>query len=204
MKTFIVESLNSGVKSTAARLFAVISAMVHDNTLRGLAPKDQQVVDVVKNWRRYNPKKSVAPMIEICNGHLYDLQYMQSLAEDDILILCETQPSVRPGSSDNVSCLGDGSDAFPIRVKTTCHRLNRAYIAVQSRSDCTTMLHLDSTHNMVIHGYSVFAFGYSDQSCHFILLVYFCTSQKRQLDVMMGTDKAQFNASVTELPYSTV
>ncbi|OWY98342.1 hypothetical protein PHMEG_00030915 [Phytophthora megakarya] len=81
---------------------------------------------------------------------------------------------------------------------------------------------------MVINGYVVFAFGYSDCSGHFFPLVYFCTSQKRAIDigwcirytkpvcldacgivfapqfVMMDADKAQFNACVTGLPHSIV
>lgn len=56
-------------------------------------------------------------------------------------------------------------------VVWTFFRLIHAYVAKQSHSDCTTMLHFTSTHNMVIHGYSVFAFGYSYQNCHFNLLV---------------------------------
>ncbi|EGZ12052.1 hypothetical protein PHYSODRAFT_515053, partial [Phytophthora sojae] len=144
------------------------------------------------------------------------------------MILYDTQPDARPGSLSIVSRLGDGSEAFPFRVGMTCIRQIRDYISVQNRSDCTTILHLNSTHSMAINGYSVFAVGYSDQSCHFVPLAYFCTSQKRKLDigwclryikrvcvdignvpfapqyVMMDADKAQFNASVTELPHSTV
>ncbi|KAG4041009.1 hypothetical protein PC123_g23462 [Phytophthora cactorum] len=81
---------------------------------------------------------------------------------------------------------------------------------------------------MAINGYVVFAFGYSDLSGHYYPMVYFCTSQKRAIDigwciqyiqrvcmdvsgipfspefVMMDADKAQFNACVTELPHTTV
>ncbi|EGZ16321.1 hypothetical protein PHYSODRAFT_451510, partial [Phytophthora sojae] len=128
----------------------------------------------------------------------------------------------------SVSQLGDGSKEYPLRVGMTCLRLVRDYVSVRNRSDCTTMFHLDSTHSMVINGYLVFAFGYSDRGGYFYLLAYFCTSQKCAVDigwcircikrvcmdvcgveftpqfVMMDADKAQFNACTTELQLSTV
>ncbi|KAE9164883.1 hypothetical protein PF004_g29683 [Phytophthora fragariae] len=227
MKAFISEKLDSGAKTTAAKLFVTISAMVEASDMAGPVPERQQVVDFVKNWRRSNPKNSMAPMIEICDGHLYDQQDVTSLSGRAMIILCDTQPDAE-SNTNLVSHLGDGSEAFPFRVGITCLQLIRGYVSVQNREECTTLLHVDSTHSMVINGNSVFAFGYSDQSCHFMPLAYFCTSQKRKIDigwcirwikrlcaeacgavfaprfVMTDADKAQFNACVTELPTCTV
>ncbi|GMF63937.1 unnamed protein product [Phytophthora fragariaefolia] len=81
---------------------------------------------------------------------------------------------------------------------------------------------------MVIHSYSVFAFGYSGNSSHFLPMAYLWTSQKRKLDVgwciryikrvcfdacgspfspefvMMDADNAQYNACAPEVPHATV
>ncbi|EGZ14100.1 hypothetical protein PHYSODRAFT_514622 [Phytophthora sojae] len=38
----------------------------------GPTPKDQQVADFVKNYRRDRPKHSMQPMIDLCNAHLYN------------------------------------------------------------------------------------------------------------------------------------
>ncbi|ETI57729.1 hypothetical protein F443_00001, partial [Phytophthora nicotianae P1569] len=113
MKEYIVEQLSSGIKTTAARLFAVICSMVHEGDMSGPPPKDQQVVDFVKNWRRKNPKNSMAPMIAICDGHIYDQQNLAALADTTMVILCDTQPAAQPGSTAVVSRLGDGSEAYP-------------------------------------------------------------------------------------------
>ncbi|GMF30851.1 unnamed protein product [Phytophthora fragariaefolia] len=170
MKDFIIQQLSSGVKTTAVRLFAVICGMVQAGDMEGPLPKDQQVTDFVKTWRRKNPKDQMAPMVEICDGYLYEQQNLSTLSDSAMLIPCDSQPDSRPGSDHMVSHLGDGSTAFPFRVGMTCLRQIQDYIAVQGRNDCTTILYVDSTHSMVIHGYSVFAFGYSDQSCHFLPL----------------------------------
>ncbi|EGZ09631.1 hypothetical protein PHYSODRAFT_522930, partial [Phytophthora sojae] len=109
-----------------------------------------------ENWRRKHPKNPMAPMIEICDGHLYDMLYLTSLQNLEMMILCDSQPDERPGSRGAVSLIGDGSEAFPIRVGMTCLQQIRYYLSILTRSDCTTMLHIDSTHSMVIHGYSIF------------------------------------------------
>ncbi|OWZ05547.1 hypothetical protein PHMEG_00022348 [Phytophthora megakarya] len=201
MKEYIVNSLCTGENTTAARLYTLICQLVDDKLISGPVPKKSQGADFVKNWRRKNPKDSMAPLIALRDGS---------------------------GDRDLVSRLGDGSKFYPLRVGITYLQCFLDYIVVQNRSDCTTILHIDSTHSMVINDYVVFAFGYSDRSGHFFPLIYFCTSQKRAIDigwcirytkrvcldacgivlasqfVMMEADKAQFNACVTELPHSIV
>ncbi|GMF16466.1 unnamed protein product [Phytophthora fragariaefolia] len=122
MKEFIIQQLSSGVKTTAARLFAVICSMVQACDMEGPLPKDQLVTDFVKNWRRKNPKDQMAPMVEICDGHLYEQQNLSTLSDSAMLILCDSQPDSRPGSDHMVSHLGDRSAAFPFHVGMTCLR----------------------------------------------------------------------------------
>lgn len=167
-------------------------------------------------------------MIEICDGHLYDMLYLTSLQNLEMMILCDSQPDERPGSRGAVSLIGDGSEAFPIRVGMTCLQQIRYYLSILTRSDCTTMLHIDSTHSMVIHGYSIFCVWIFGPKLPLLPLAFFCTSQKRKFDigwsiryikrvcldacgiefepqfVMMDAGKAQFNACVTELPHTVV
>jgi hypothetical protein len=174
-----------------------------------------------------DPKDSMAPLIALCEGHLYDQLDVTSHADTAMVILCDAQETPDE-SGEVVSHLGDGSSAYPLRVGMTCLRLVRDYVAVQNRHGSTTILHLDSTHGMVINGFSVFAFGYSDRAGHFFPLVFYCTSQKKAVDVgwcigylkrvcmdvcgvefaphfvMMDADKAQFNACVSELPRTVV
>lgn len=140
MKAFISEKLDSGAKTTAAKLFATISAMVEASDMAGLVPERQQVVDYVQNWRRSNPKNSMAPMIVICDGHLYEQQDVTSLSGRAMIILCDTQPDAESNTT-LVSHLGDGSEAFPFRVGMTWLQLVRGYVSVQNREKCTTSLH---------------------------------------------------------------
>jgi len=228
MKTFIIEKLSHGAKTTATKLFTALSAMVEAREIEGPAPKDTQVTDFIKTWRRENPRDSMAPMIQLCDGNLYDQLDLESLPERDMMILCDAQRSDLPGQAGSISRLGDGSEDYPYRVGMTCLRLVHDYIAVQNRSGCTTIFHVDSTHSMVINGYNVFAFGYLDRCGQFVLLAYFCTPQERAIDVRCCTSfmkrmcldacsapfapqfmmadacKAQFNACLSLLPDTTV
>jgi hypothetical protein len=81
MKTFIIEKLSSGAKTTATKLFTALSAMVEAREIAGPAPKYTQVTDFVKNWRRENPRDSMAPMIQLCDGNLYDQLDLESLPD---------------------------------------------------------------------------------------------------------------------------
>ncbi|GMF26076.1 unnamed protein product [Phytophthora fragariaefolia] len=228
MKDFIRSILSGGENTTATRLFTLICTMVAHNEIAGPAPRDSQVSDFVKNWRRTNPKDSMVPMILLCEGRLYDQLDFATLGDREMIILCDSQQVLEPGSSDIVPHLGDGSNLYPLRIGMTCAHLVRNYIAVQNRPECTTILHIDSTHSMVINGYLVFALGYSDKSGSFFPMVYFCTSQKRSIDidwciryvkricfdlcgvhfspqfVMMDADKAQYNACLVEQPITSI
>ncbi|KAG6943075.1 hypothetical protein JG687_00018673 [Phytophthora cactorum] len=42
--------------------------------MTGPAPKSTEVRDFVKNWRRKNPKDSMAPLIALCDSRRYDQQ----------------------------------------------------------------------------------------------------------------------------------
>jgi hypothetical protein len=150
MKEYILESLSGGEKTSASRLHSLLNALVDDRAMAGPAPKTTQVADFVKNWRRQHPKDSMAPLIALCEGHLYDQIDVASYADTEMVILCDTQ-STQDESDEVVSHLGDGSSTYPLRVGMTCLRLVRDYVAVQSRPETTTILHLDSTHSMVIN-----------------------------------------------------
>ncbi|EGZ17427.1 hypothetical protein PHYSODRAFT_500889 [Phytophthora sojae] len=52
-----------------------------------------------QNWRRKNPKGSMAPMIELCDGRLYDQLDIATLPARDMVILCDSQVDSRPGAS---------------------------------------------------------------------------------------------------------
>jgi hypothetical protein len=145
-----------------------------------------------------------------------------------MMILCDAQCSDLPGHAGSISRLGDKSEDNPYRVGMTCLRLVRDYIAVQNRSGCTTIFHVDSTQSTVINGYNVFAFGYSHRCGHFFLLADLRTSQERAIDVgwcisflkrvcldacsapfapqfmMADASKTQFNACLSPLPNTTV
>ncbi|KAG6973576.1 hypothetical protein JG688_00003464 [Phytophthora aleatoria] len=58
----------------AARLYTLLCTLVDNNEMAGPAPKSTQVRDFVKNWRRKNPKDSMAPLIALCEGRRYDQQ----------------------------------------------------------------------------------------------------------------------------------
>ncbi|KAE9303158.1 hypothetical protein PR003_g22081 [Phytophthora rubi] len=183
MKVYITECLATGEKTTATRLYTVLDTLIDNDEMAGPAPWLSQVTDFVKNLRRKNPKDSMAPMIELCDSRLYDQLDIATLPARDMVILCDSQVESTPGASGRVSHLGDGSKTYTLRVGMTCLQMIHNYIAVQDRDDCTTILHVDSTHSMVINGYVVFAFGYSDQCGHFFPMVYFCTSHKRAIDI---------------------
>ncbi|OWY99900.1 hypothetical protein PHMEG_00029020 [Phytophthora megakarya] len=72
MKEYIANKLCTGENTTAARFYTLICQLVDDKLLSGPVPKKSQVADFVKNWRRKNPKDSMAPLIALCDGHLYD------------------------------------------------------------------------------------------------------------------------------------
>ncbi|KAF1779973.1 MULE transposase domain [Phytophthora cactorum] len=148
-----------------------------------------------KALKRKNPKDSMAPLIALCDGRLYDQQDPATLLDTEMVILSQF-PSRDTGL---VSHLGDGSTSYPLRYPQ--------------------------------HGYQrvvVFTFVIRISVDTTIRWCYFCTSQKRAIDigwciqyiqrvcmdvsgvpfspefVMMDADKAQFNACVTELPHTTV
>ncbi|KAF1783968.1 hypothetical protein GQ600_12624 [Phytophthora cactorum] len=183
MKNYIVGSLSDGEKTTAARLYTLIYTLVDNNEMTGPAPKGTQVRDFVKNWRRKNPKDSMAPLIALCDGRLYDQQDPATLLDIEMVILCDSQPNSQPGDTELVSHFGDGSTSYPLRVGMTCLRMMKSYIDVKNRPNCISILHIDNTHNRAINGYVVFAFGYSDICGHYYPMVYFCTLQKRAIDI---------------------
>jgi hypothetical protein len=74
----------------------------------------------------------MAPLIALCEGHLYNQIDVASYADTEMVILCGLQ-STQDESEEVVSHLGDGSSAYPLRVGMTCLRLVRDYVAVQSR-----------------------------------------------------------------------
>ncbi|KAE8901747.1 hypothetical protein PF003_g14342 [Phytophthora fragariae] len=59
--------------------------------MAGPAPKPTQVSDYVKNWRRKSPKDSMAPLITLCDGRLYDQIDVETLPGTEMVILCDTQ-----------------------------------------------------------------------------------------------------------------
>ncbi|KAF4136122.1 hypothetical protein GN958_ATG14680 [Phytophthora infestans] len=78
MKSYIIDSPSAGGKTTAARLHTLLCTFVDNNTMAGTAPKSTQVSDFVK--RRKNPKDSMAPLIALYHGHLYDQQDLGTLS----------------------------------------------------------------------------------------------------------------------------
>ncbi|KAF1778915.1 hypothetical protein GQ600_22889 [Phytophthora cactorum] len=60
----------------------------------------QYVRDFVKNWRRKNPKDSMAPLIALCDSRLYDQQDPVTLQDTEMVILCDSQPNSIPGIQD--------------------------------------------------------------------------------------------------------
>ncbi|GMF16480.1 unnamed protein product [Phytophthora fragariaefolia] len=124
MKAFTTVRPNSGANTTAARLYTALSALVESNELEGAAPKETQVTDFVKNWRRDNPRNSMASVIELCDGRLYEQLDFSTMSNRGMIILCDSQPDGRPGAAGSVSHLGDGSAAYPFRVGITCLNLN--------------------------------------------------------------------------------
>ncbi|KAG3165963.1 hypothetical protein PC128_g19837 [Phytophthora cactorum] len=68
--------------------------------MTGPAPKTTQVRDVLKNWRRKNPKYSMAPLIALCDGQLYDQQDPVTLLDTEIVIRCDSQPNFHSGEQD--------------------------------------------------------------------------------------------------------
>ncbi|KAG2821215.1 hypothetical protein PC116_g24213 [Phytophthora cactorum] len=182
MKNYIVGSLSAGEKTTATRLYTLICTLVDKNAMTGPAPKGTQMRDFVKNWRK-NPKDSMAPLIALCDGRRYDQQDPATLLDTEMVILCDSQPNSHPGDTGLVSYFGDGSTSYPLRVGMTCLRMMKSYIDEQNSPNCTSILQIDGTHNMAINEYVVFAFGYSDLSGHYYPMAYFCTSQKRAIDI---------------------
>ncbi|KAG2982274.1 hypothetical protein PC123_g21775 [Phytophthora cactorum] len=182
MKNYIVGSLSAGEKTTATRLYTLICTLVDNNAMTGPAPKGTQMRDFVKNWRK-NPKDSMAPLIALCDGRRYDQQDPATLLDTEMVILCDSQPNSHPGDTGLVSYFGDGSTSYPLRVGMTCLRMMKNYIDEQNSPNCTSILQIDGTHNMAINEYVVFAFGYSDLSGHYYPMAYFCTSQKRAIDI---------------------
>ncbi|GMF20133.1 unnamed protein product [Phytophthora fragariaefolia] len=154
---YIRNVLNGGEKTTATRLPTLLGVLVADQMMAGPAPKHTQVADFVKNWRRRNPKDSMAPLIALCDGRLYDQIDVAAHPDTEMVILCDLQTTPNE-SADLVSHRGDGSSAYPLRVGVTCLRLVRDYVAVQSRPESTTILHV-------------------------FPLVFYCTSQKRATDI---------------------
>ncbi|EGZ21241.1 hypothetical protein PHYSODRAFT_494348, partial [Phytophthora sojae] len=83
--------------------------LVDDGEIAGPAPQKTQVTDFVKNWRRKTPKNSLAPLISLCDGHLYDQHNLEELPDTEMVILCDSQQASTPGETGVVSQLGDGS-----------------------------------------------------------------------------------------------
>lgn len=99
---------------------------------------------------------------------------------------------------------------------------------MQQDPRCTSLLHVDSTHNLVRQRYSVFIIGYSDCCGHYFPLVYYCSSQRRSEDVawclsylkrvmlqlfgirfspqymVTDADNGQYNACTRELPTTNI
>ncbi|OWZ17642.1 hypothetical protein PHMEG_0008383, partial [Phytophthora megakarya] len=79
--------------------------------------------------------------------------------------------------------IGDASDSSPFRIGLTSYWLLEQYIAVQRDPRYTTILHVDSTHNMVRQRYNVFILGISDACGHSFPVMYYCAYQCRAEDV---------------------
>ncbi|GMF26442.1 unnamed protein product [Phytophthora fragariaefolia] len=92
MKDFIWSILSGGEKTTATRLYTLVCTMVANNEIAGPAPKDSQVSDFVKNWRCTNPKDSMAALISMCEGRLYEQLDFATLGDRERIILCDSQP----------------------------------------------------------------------------------------------------------------
>ncbi|KAK1933919.1 hypothetical protein P3T76_011679 [Phytophthora citrophthora] len=96
-----------------------------------------------------------------------------------VTVICTSRLTLQQSS------LGEGSQDQPFRVHdcgVTCTKFVEDYVSVQRRVECTSIVHLDSTHGMVIHSYLACAIGCSD-NCGRFPLVYFCTSQRKSLNV---------------------
>eukprot|EP00644_Phytophthora_capsici_P013348 jgi/Phyca11/115962/e_gw1.29.502.1 len=60
--------------------------------MTGPPPTSAEVTDFAKNWRRKNPKDSMAPLIALCDGRLYDQLDLAMLSPTEMIILCDSQP----------------------------------------------------------------------------------------------------------------
>ncbi|KAJ8571379.1 hypothetical protein ON010_g5456 [Phytophthora cinnamomi] len=125
IEVFIIERLATGNKTAASRLHAVIVGMVNSGVVDDPHPKEQQIVDFVKNWRRSSPHNSMVVVIELCDGRLYDHRDIDSIPPLEIIVLCDA----RQDGGSLASHLGDSSEVQPFRIGSTCAKLIRDYHA---------------------------------------------------------------------------
>ncbi|KAF1783969.1 hypothetical protein GQ600_18935 [Phytophthora cactorum] len=80
--------------------------------MTGPAPKGTQVRDFVKNWRRKNPKDSMAPLIALCDGRLYRPARSRDTSGHRNGDLCDSQPNSQRGYRTSVTI----SEMAPHRI----------------------------------------------------------------------------------------
>ncbi|OWZ15301.1 hypothetical protein PHMEG_00011085 [Phytophthora megakarya] len=219
MKAFVEHEISMNSSVTPHVVFTRLCTV-----LQGQPPLESQVQGYIKRWRAKNRDDSMQPVIDICKQSMFELNRASSNSGDELLVFCDSD--FENGSF--VPALGNGSDGSPFRLGLTCFSLLEAYITVQEDPRCVTILHVDSTHNMVRQRYSVFILGYSDLCGHFFPLVYYCASQRRAEDVawclsyikrvmqqlfrsrfapkfvMTDADNGQYNACTSEMPNTTI
>jgi hypothetical protein len=166
MKAFVGNSLSSNSSSTSHVLFTGICTKVQEGVFSGVPPLEKQVQGYVKRWRAKNRDDSMQPVIDICSSSMFEL--VQDIAQtgDDLIVLCDSHHE----NGSLVPDIGDASDESPFRMGLTSYSLLEAYINVQQDPRCSTILHLDSTHNMVRQCYSVCILGIADSCCPGLLL----------------------------------
>ncbi|OWZ16470.1 hypothetical protein PHMEG_0009740 [Phytophthora megakarya] len=168
MKMYVQERLNSNRSITAHILFTEFAVKVKTKEMQGPAPKKDQVRGFFKRWREKDRDDSMQPVEEM------GAQFIRE-------------------NGQIVPDLGDASDEYPFRMALTSFSLLEAYTEVQQDPRCTTILHVDSTFNMVRQKYSVFILGISDSCGHYFPLY-----------VMTDADKAQHKALSATLPSTTI
>ncbi|KAE9099757.1 hypothetical protein PF007_g15760 [Phytophthora fragariae] len=100
MKVYIRGCLATGENTIATRLYTVLETLIDNDEMAGPAPWLSQVTDFVKNWRRKNPKDSMAPMIELCDSRLYDQLDIATLPASAMVILGILRSSRAPARPD--------------------------------------------------------------------------------------------------------
>ncbi|GMF30804.1 unnamed protein product [Phytophthora fragariaefolia] len=177
----------------------------------------------VKAWRKINKLDAVVPVLEICRRSRYDL-IAGERSREDLVVFCDSK--IEHGVAEPV--LGTGSVARPFRIGLTSILLVERYVDVLRNPDLHTLLHLYNTHSIMKQKYPVFVIGISDRTGGFLPVVYYRTSQRKEIDsswclsflkrvvlqefrvvispdfVMIDADTAQYNACVDEVPDSII